>query len=235
RAKLQSVNSALAQYRSRLENIKPGLANQYANAVGANMERLQYMLAEKKIERTKLLAMNPGIENQNPKPQELARLDQLIGQYENQIHDLTQDLLEKGDQYLGFLGGGEGVSSNIAQINEKMIELQVQQKQHQALVNVYSGQLNEMGQFFNNLPDNIIELARLKREVKFNETLFATISEQYSRVSLLEQTRFGLGRVIDPGFVPDKPVSPNTLLYILVGFMLGGIASVGYVFTKEAF
>src|SRR5699024_8745188 len=92
-AKLQSVNSALAQYRSRLENIKPGLANQYANAVGANMERLQYMLAEKKIERTKLLAMNPGIENQNPKPQELARLDQLIGQYENQIHDLTQDLL----------------------------------------------------------------------------------------------------------------------------------------------
>lgn len=79
----------------------------------------------------------------------------------------------------------------------------------------------------------MIKFARLKREVMLNEKIYATITKQYAETKLLEQTQFGLGTPIDMGYIPDSPSKPHTLLYIFIGFILGGIASIGYVLTKD--
>src|SRR5699024_5585386 len=93
---------------------------------------------------------------------------------------------------------------------------------------------SEQQKFFDSLPDNMIGLARRKRDVKINEELYLTVSKQYAEMSLWKQTQFGLGRQVDSGYIPQKPVEPNKKLYLLVGFVLGTIRSVGYVFTREA-
>ncbi|MDX1639309.1 MAG: polysaccharide biosynthesis tyrosine autokinase [Balneolaceae bacterium] len=236
RVKLVAANSAIEQYRQRLNNIKPGLADQYADAVGPNMVRLQYQLAELQIEKMQLLANNPGIEEQPQPPKELQQINQKIDLYRKQIRDLTQNLIDQSDQYLGFLGNGGGnVAQTITELNQKLIELQVEQQQYQAQVDVIDEQLGEQQQFFENLPDNMIELARLKRDVTINEELYLTVSKQYAEMSLWEQTQFGLGKPVDSGYVPEEPVKPNKKLYVLVGFILGGILSVGYIFVREAF
>src|SRR6056297_2703209 len=61
RVKLVAVNAAVEQYEQRLNSIKPGLAGQYAEAIGPNMQRLQYQLAELEIEKMQLLAKNPKL------------------------------------------------------------------------------------------------------------------------------------------------------------------------------
>jgi capsular exopolysaccharide synthesis family protein len=236
KVKLVAVESGISQYEDRLNNIKPGLAEQYSDAVGPNMMRLQYQLAELEIEKVQLIANNPGIqENPNP-PSELEKINDKIDVYKNRIKELTTDLVEQGDQYLGFLGGSDGnISQAVTELNKRLIELKVERQQYSAQMDVINEQLSEQRTFFDNLPDNMIELARLKRDVKINEELYLTVSQQFAEMSLWKQTQFGLGRPLDEGYIPEAPVKPNTKLYLLVGFILGGILSVGYIFVRQAF
>ncbi|MFH5831666.1 GumC family protein [Halalkalibaculum sp. DA384] len=236
RVQLVAANSAIEQYRERLNNIKPGLAEQYADAIGPNMTRLQYQLAELEIEKMQLVANNPGIDDAATPPDELKKINEKIEVYRKKVRELTQNLIDEGDEYLGFLGNSGGnISQAVTDINSKLIELQVQREQYNSQLEVINEQLQEHEQFFDRLPDNMIRLARLKREVEINEELFVTVSQQYSEMTLWKQTQFGLGRPIDTGYVSELPVKPNSNLYILVGFILGGILSVGYIFVREAF
>ena len=236
KVKLVAVESGIEKYQNRLDDIKPGLANQYADAVGPNMTRLQYKLAELEIEKMQLLANNPSLRDVETPPQELRSINEKIEVYKDQIRAKTKELLEEGDQYLGFLGGSDGnIAQAVTDINKKLIELQVEQAQYEAQLEVINEQLNEQQQFFQDLPDNMITLARLKREVEINEKLYLTVSQQYAEMSLWKQTQFGLGRAVDQGYIPENPVKPNKKLYLLVGFILGGILSVGFIFVREAF
>src|SRR5699024_10606599 len=124
RVALVTTNSAMEQYKERLNNIEPGLADQYADAVGSNMVRLQYQLAELETEKMQLLANNPSLrDNPNP-PSNLQQLDEKIELYEDRIRELTNELIASGDQYLGFLGGSDGnIAQAVTELNQKLIEL----------------------------------------------------------------------------------------------------------------
>lgn len=236
KVKLVTVESAINKYQDRLNDIKPGLAEQYADAIGPNMTRLQYQLAELEIEKMQLLANNPSLKNVSDPPKELKEINAKVEVYRNKVRELTKKLVADGDQYLGFLGGSDGnIAQAVSDINQKLVELQVEQEQYSAQLDVINAQLKEQQQFFDNLPDNMIRLARLKRDVKINEELYLTVSQQFAEMSLWKETQFGLGRPVDTSFIPEDPVKPNKKLYLLVGFILGGILSVGYIFVREAF
>lgn len=236
RVKLVAVNSAIEQYRERLNNIKPGLAEQYADAIGSSMVRLQYQLAELEIEKMQLIAKNPSIKDSPTPPKELQAVNEQIELYRERIRELTKNLIEDGDQYLGFLGGNEGnIAQAVTELNQKLIERQVEQQQYQAQVDVIDEQLEEQRTFFDNLPDNMIELARLKRDVSISEELFLTVSKQYAETALWEQTQLGTGRIIDPAYIPEVPVKPDKGLYVLIGFIFGVIFSLGFIFIREAY
>jgi len=238
RVKLVAVNAAVEQYEQRLNSIKPGLAGQYAEAIGPNMQRLQYQLAELEIEKMQLLAKNPKLK-QAAEPEgegELARINEQISFYRERIRELTGNLISQSDQYLGFLGSADGnAAETITGLNRTLIELKVEKQRYNAQAGVLEEQLGEQRRFFEGLPDNMIELARLKRDVTINEELFLTVSKQFAEMSLWEQTQFGLGRPVDDGYVPETPVKPNKKLYLLVGLLIGGALSVGFIFTREAF
>src|SRR5699024_7567177 len=102
--KLVATNSAIEQYQDRLNNIKPGLAEQYADATGPNMMRLQYQLAELEMEKMQLLVNNPSFKDRTTPPRELQRINDDIALYRDRISELTSDIISQGDQYLGFLG-----------------------------------------------------------------------------------------------------------------------------------
>lgn len=234
RAILVAANSAIEQYRNRLNNIRPGIAEKYSQAIGPKMNRFQYQLAELVVEKEQLLANYPDLENSATPPSELVRLNREIVAYENNIKELTDNLINESDQFLGFLGGSEGgIVQNIAELKQKLIELEVQKQQAQSQIAVISEQLNVQQQFFNNLPDNIIDLAQLKRDVMINEKLYVAVSQQYAETALWQQTQFGLGRIIDSGYLPQVPVSPNKPLYLLIGLILGGILSSGYIIVRD--
>lgn len=229
---LVAVNSAIEQYESQLDEIKPGLADQYSDAVGPVIERYQYRLAELETERLLYRTKNPGISDSHP---ELSRIDSQISQIKSQIKNLTNDLLNSESTLsLSFAsGGGNTVMGRISEISSKLIELNVEQAQLETQEQILDDYFADLESQFEDLPNEIIELAKLERDVKINEELFLLVSSQFAEMSLWEKTQFGLGRPLDYALVPKEPISPNKKLITLIGLLLGGTFSVGFVIIRD--
>lgn len=236
RVNLVAVNSAIEEHEERLNQIRPGLSKQYSDAVGPLINRYQYQLAELETERMMIISKNPGVEDRENPPAKLQELDNQIQYIKNQIEEKTGDLTSQGDQFLGFLGDSDGnVSENIDRIHEELVDLKVQKRQYEAQEEALAERIEEEQAFFDKLPDNIVDLASLRRDHEINEQTYRDVSEQYSSMVMWQQTQFGLGRVLDEGFVPTAPAKPQLKLYLLAGFLLGGILSVGYLVMKNSF
>lgn len=229
---LVAVNSAIEQYESQLEEIKPGLADQYSDAVGPLIGRYQYQMAELETERLLYKTKNPRISDTHP---ELIRIDSQISQIKSQIKNLTNDLLNSESTLsLSFASGRENtVMGRISEISSMLIELNVKQAQLETQEQILDDYFVDLQSQFEDLPDEITELAKLERDVNINEELFLLVSRQYAEMSLWEKTQFGLGRPLDYALVPKEPISPNKKLITLIGLLLGGIFSVGFVLIRD--
>jgi len=165
-------------------------------------------------------------------------MDEEIEALRTEIRDITNNLMDADDSdvYIGFLDSEDGgVSGRIIELRRSLIEKRIEESQLNAQEEAITQRLTEEEQFFDGLPENMLELARMRRDVQINEQLYTNISSQYQETQLWEQTQYGSGRVIDQGSLPNRPASPNKLLFLLVGFVTGSMMSVGFVFTKEAF
>lgn len=229
---LVAVTSAIDQYESQLDEIKPGLANQYSDAIGPIIERYQYALSELETEKLLYKTKNPGISLSNP---ELNRIQVEIDAVKEEINLLTQKLLRSDSNLsLSFANRGDGtVTRRIAELSGNLIDLNVEKAQFETQSEVLESYFLDLNIQFQSLPDEIIELAGLKRDVKINEELYLLVSNQYAEMSLWEKTQFGLGRPLDYARIPLKPVKPKKKIITLIGFLLGGVLGVGIVLIKE--
>jgi len=233
-----AINSSIESYENQLERIRPGLAEQLSDNVSGQIERAQFRLAELQIERTMFIQGNPALrENPELEPQ-FVQLENEIRSIREEIQRLTNNLLSADDSdiFVGFLDQEDGgVTSRIVELRRDIIEKQIEESQLNAQEEALQQRLSNENLFFDGLPDNMIELARLQRDAQINEELFKTISQQYQETQLWEQTQYGSGRPVDYAILPLEPVAPNKPLFILVGFILGGILSFGGVMVKETF
>jgi capsular exopolysaccharide synthesis family protein len=233
RTNLVTANSAIEQYQERLNDIKPGLVDQFADAVGPNMTRLQYQLAELKTERRQMYSRNPGLDPENP-PRKIREIDAQISNYENEIRTLTEKVLSEGDEYISLLSSEEGnIGQVVSGLQEKLIALKVNKKEYEAEVSALEDEIGTLDSDLENLPENMTQLARLKRNVKVNEELFLNVSNQHSEMSLWEETQFGQGQIMDDGFVPEEPIKPNKKLFLLIGLVCGLVLAGGIVLIKD--
>ncbi|MBO6573717.1 MAG: polysaccharide biosynthesis tyrosine autokinase [Balneola sp.] len=229
---LVTVNTGIEQYEEQLNQIKPGLADQYSEAIGPVIERYQYALAELETNKLLFLTKNENIADDNP---EILRIENEIQQVKKQIKDRTNNLLSsESDLYLSFMGSGEGaITQRISAITQILIELKVKETQLQTKDNIISKRYTDVNNQFEKLPDEIIQLARLKRNVRVNEEMYLQVSAQFSEMSLWEKTQFGLGRPLDYAIPTKTPVKPNKKIVIIVGFLIGGFVAVGYILIEE--
>ena len=230
-----SVNSSIEAYENQLDQIRPGLAEQFADNVSSNMERRQFRLAELETERDLLLQRNPSLRTNPEQEPQLVRINEEIEALKNDINQLAAELIgDESDIFIGFLNSEDGgITNRIIEMRQQLIELRVQESQLNAKEDVLNQRLQEENQFFDNLPENMIELARLRRDNLVNERLYSTISENLTQTQLWKQTQFGAGRPLDYGIVPNVPSGPNRARYVMIGFLLGGLLSAGFVFVRE--
>jgi len=231
-----AINSSIQSSENQLDQIRPGLAERFAENVSGQMDRAQYRLAELNMERSLLLQNNPRLRDNPELEPQFVRLESDIEAAKSEIRDITTNILnaDDSDVFIGFLDRDDGgVTSRILELRRNLIELRIEEAQLNAQEEVLTNRLSEENQFFDGLPDNMIRLARLQRDQKVNEELYSTIAQQFTQTSLWEQTQFGAGRPLDYGRTPGTPSGPNRARYIMIGFLLGGILSVGFVFVRE--
>ena len=231
-----AITSSIEANENQLEQIRPGLADQFADNISGQLDRAQYRLAELRTERSLLLQNNPSLRTNPEMEPQFVRLENDIEGIRNEIREISNSLLEADDSdvFIGFLDRDDGgVTGRILELRRNLIQLRIEESQLNAQEEVLRNRLVDENMFFDGLPDNMIELARLQRDTKVYEQLYSTISQQFTQTSLWEQTQFGAGRPLDYAETPGAPSGPNRNRYIMIGFLLGGILSVGFVFVRE--
>ena len=235
RTRLVAINTAIDNYERQIDEIRPGLAQQFAEGVGSSMERLQFQLAELETERMLLLNRNPGLRENPEREPQMVQINNNIAMLKEEINRVASRLVDESEEYLTFLGSSDGgIAGRLLNLRTRLIELNVEKSQHEAQQEVIDERLTVENRFFDDLPQNMVEFARLRRDVQINEQLFLTVSDQYAETAFWEQTQFGLGRPVDYGIMPGSPVEPRTRRIILIGLLLGGMVGMGYAFGREA-
>lgn len=228
---LKTIEETIANYEQQLERIKPGLSDQFTEAVGPKIRTKQEDLARYERERTLIISKNPGVLEREVTPPRLEYLDEQIASLKSDIKSLSDQLFTEDDEYMGM--DSEDRAEMVSNIQAKLVELRIEQNQNRSQREALLQYKNEMDSNMNTLPEGIIELAKLQRDVQLNEELYMSISKQFADMSVLKQSQFGFGRIIDPGDTPNVPVSPNKKILLLLGVMLGGLLSAGFIFIKE--
>ncbi len=229
---LVAVNSGITEYEEQLDIIKPGLANQFSEAVGSVIQRYQYALAELETNKLLYITKNPNISEKNP---ELVRINNEIDRVKDQIKQRTNDLLSSGnDLYLSLISDGEKpITQRITQISQRLIDLRLERAQLETQQEVLTERYNEVNARFEDLPDEMIQLSRLERDVRVNENMYLQVYGQFSEMSLWEKTQFGLGRPLDYAIPANKPVSPKKKIILFISFLLGSVFGAAFIFIKE--
>ncbi|TNE74754.1 polysaccharide biosynthesis tyrosine autokinase [bacterium] len=232
---LASINKSIDLYTQKLDDFNPGIAEKFSLALGPLLQRLQVQLAEVETERVLIYARNPELKQNPEKNKRLMDLNSQIEVLKNEISSSVMKLQENGNtDFIGFLGNPDGgVSTKIGAIQESLLKLQIEKTQTESKLSVLEKQLDEHEVVFNNLPNNMIEFARMKRDLQVNEQLYLTLARQSSEMALWEQTQSGLARVVDYAFLPGKPVEPKKKIIVIIATFLGLFISIAIVFVKE--
>lgn len=231
RLELQTIEQTIASYEKQLEQIKPGLVDQFTEALGPKIRNAQEDLARYERERTMIITKNPGVLERTPVPARLKYLDEQIARLKNEIQKLSDQLFTEDDEYMGM--DSEDRAQTVSNLQSRLVELRIEQNQLTSKIDGLSQFKNEMTTNIDSLPEEIVKLSKLQRDVRINEELYINISRQFADMSVWKQSQFGFGRIVDPGEIPTIPVSPNKKILLLLGVMLGGVFSAGLIFIKE--
>jgi len=229
--KLRTVKKNIADYKKQLDNISPGFAKQLTDAVGPRIKASQKELAQYEEQRSALISKYPGILKHDTLPPRLQLLNKQIARLKGELKNLSKNLYTKNNEFTGI--NIENQANLVSSLQSRLDDLKIQQKQLEARKQALTRQKNQMDAKFNELPRGMVKLAKLKRNVKINEELYVNVSKKYSDISLLKNSQFGYGHIVDPAVIPGSPVSPVKKIYLLLGLMLGGLMAAGYISIRE--
>lgn len=230
-AELQAANASITEYEKRLDELRPGLSDKLASAIGTSIEKLQAKISELKAEKALIYSRQPSLQNSETQPKHIQNINQQIEELQERVEAETDSLIASNEEFIGFLGQGRanGVINTLAEYSQKLIELRVERLQYQAQVDFLTEQINEQEQFLERVPENAVELARLKRDVKVQEELYLAVTQQRAQMAMSAQAELGNSRPLDRAILPQKPTYPNYLLFLLIGMFTTGFLALGYI------
>lgn len=84
------------------------------------------------------------------------------------------------------------------------------------------------------VPQASLEYARKLREVKYNDTIFNLLAQQFELAKLDEAKEGALIQVVDPAIPPDKKSSPKRALISVVATFLGLLVGIFWALWQSA-
>lgn len=108
-------------------------------------------------------------------------------------------------------------------------EVEVARQRVQSLESSLSGLRTELTQ--NNR--SLVRLRELERDAEASRTLYESFLNRFRQTGEQESLAEADARIVSLAAVPTAQSSPNTMLNLALGFVLGGIVGVGFVFLLE--
>lgn len=230
---LESTERAISNQEEELERLRPGLVSDFSDAVAPRINSLQQTLQQYERERYLILQNYPNVRQREETPPRLKFLDEQIETLKEDIAELSKDIFSEEDEYMGMETAER--TRMVANIQNRLIELRMEKDQLESRLQVLQERKSEAEQDFDEIPQEMIQLAQLQRDLEMKEKLYIDVSRKFADMSTWKETQYGNGRVIDNAIVPNIPVSPNKILITIVGVMLFGMIAGLIIAVREFF
>ena len=141
---LETANRAIEQLQEQMDRIRPGLSEQFSEALGPRIRNSQEQLAQYEGERTMILTRNPGVRDREQTPPRLKYLDEQIERLKNEIQDMSDQLFTEDNEYLGM--DSEERAQMVATTQARLTELRIEKNQLESRAEVLrerSGQVEQ--------------------------------------------------------------------------------------------
>jgi tyrosine-protein kinase Etk/Wzc len=227
--------------RITVEDEDPKRATELANSYMAELDKL-----------------NQGLAITSAGQQRLYFERELIKE-KNALADAEVDL-QRSQEQTGMLVPDRQAQANIAAVETTRAQLRVRQVELSALLQgateqnprvmqlkaeiagienqlqaMQSGHKDELatGIPSSQVPEKSLENLRKIREVKFHETLFGLLAQQYELAKQQEAKTVSMIQVLDSAQVPEHKSWPPRTLFTLLGFLGGGVLGIFYLLIRE--
>jgi capsular exopolysaccharide synthesis family protein len=225
---IQSLGNTLASLRRQLAEQEPNVARSISSGDNPYIKLIQEQMAELEVERDLTLT-------QNPEAMSDERYRGMIREIDEQLEVLRQNLRRRTAEYMESLPPGttDDPTGFIKQLRQRILEADIQLQGLEFKRDAIDQSLRRYEQQFDRLPQVSMEYARRQRARTSNEKIYLMIEQRYNEAMISEQSEFGSVDIIDRAVVPERPVSPNMKLNLLLGLLLGAGLGFAFVIGRE--
>lgn len=151
-------------------------------------------------------------------------LKKIRADYDKKISLLNQ---EKKNQIKAFNSSfGLNTPEERISMSTKILELKLSNATLAEKISLVKNYIAQSESKLKNYPQEIIELARLRRENLANENLYGLIRQKYQEALINERSKIGNAYIVNPGMENFGPVKPNRFIINLQGILIGILISV---------
>lgn len=94
-------------------------------------------------------------------------------------------------------------------------------------IGALSGTIARSGAAMSAVPAREVQFARLLRQQQLMEEIYTLLQKRLKEAEIEEAVQFGDARVIDRALVPERPVSPNPVLNLVLALVVGVMLGTG--------
>ncbi|MCM8780521.1 MAG: polysaccharide biosynthesis tyrosine autokinase [Candidatus Omnitrophica bacterium] len=229
RSSLEDVNAAVSQLQASVETERIANTNMIRITATSNDPKkatdLANNIAEAYIEENLL---------EKTKQARHARqfIEEQLTTLETRLKDTEESLRRFGEEVKNVKLAGP--------IEQKLMELEFElagllqkyTEKHPRVIQL-KDQIKEMEMQLKGFSGQELEYARLSREVEVNKKLYTMLKEKLEEARITEAQKVGDVSLVDPAVIPRSPVSPNRVMGVFIGLMLGLILGVASAFVAE--
>lgn len=215
------TNKRLEFLKNQLGRSKETLEAEIAQVSSPLVLQLRIELAE--IERNIAVFLSQGVGKRDPQVRfEQQKLDAIKRRLTEEIRILIIGGLPADDP----LAQAQELVVQILEAETELIAIEARADGLKRVVDSYNVKLES-------LPEKNVQLARLERNRKVDESLYMMMREKYEESRIKQAGQIGKVRILDKAVPPIDPISPKKKLNLIIGVMLGLAFGIGISFLRE--
>ena len=220
-AELEVSQERINYLRNQLSDSEKALMEEITNTNNPMIVALRLKIAE--LEAQKIQQMVD--EGWNEQALQARDFNRRITEMKNALQSITESLILSG-------WSEEDPFEASQEIFNKIITQEVEVHAAKSRAGEYKKLVDQMSDRLTQLPAQMLQYARLEREVQLNESLYLTMKQKYEESRITEAGQVGKVRILDPAMVARK-VKPNKQLNLFLGVFFGLSLGLGYAFFRE--
>jgi len=229
---LRQMQNTLASYQEQLPQQETNVARVVGEASDTYIRQMQEQLARLEVQRDVTVVQNPSSVGRE-------MLNERVKEIDQQIAALRLKLQKRTDDFLRTLTPAQGTAADAAgylkSVKQKIIETAIEVQALQSKKAALNESIRDYESKFDRIPGKSVGLARLQRSRLSNEKLYLMVEEKFNEANITEQSNIGYVEIIEAAKIPRLPSSPQPLVNLAIGVIMGLVFGILAVFMKEFF